>query len=165
MEKSNDFVDYIFARCKSDKAFRADLRRADNPAYEWKIWPIIMKYTGSLDSDDTRRIFALVGSAIGKSNQETDGNVGIGKAFRIVSGGSQDEFPLRFMRILSSEDVADVLAVLRPTFSYFDSEGVHLDFKRILSELLRFRFDSARTRVKAGWAADYLKISKDELNE
>ena len=172
MSRSDEFVDYLFKICSRDKGFRADLRRADNPAFEWRIWPVINRFAGSLESDDIRKAYAIIGSAIGKSGQSRNGNIGIGKAFRFISKGDAGKFPKgdagkfppRFMRLLSSNDLSDLLMVLRPVLSYISSEDIALDYKGLLKSILGFRYEESRNRIKACWAADYLNVEEDGNN-
>ena len=164
MSRSDEFVDYLFEICSRDKGFRADLRRADNPAFEWKIWPVINRFAGSLEPDDIRKAYAIIGSAIGKSGQSRNGNIGIGRAFRFISKGDAGKFPSRFMRLLSSNDLSDLLMVLRPVLSYISSEDIALDYKGLLKSILGFRYEESRNRIKACWAADYLNVEEDGNN-
>ena len=167
LARSDEYVDYLFRRCSEDKGFRADLRRADNPSFEWRVWPVIMSFAGKLDSDMVRRSYALIGSAIGKSRQASNGEIRIGKAFRVISKGKSEnkQFPPRLIRFLSCDDLLDLIAILRPTLSYMISEGIALDFKCLLKDLLAFRYEENRDRIKAAWAADYLGAEGDNDNE
>ncbi len=157
---SEAFVEYIFRVCSSDKGLRADLKRADNDSFEWKVWPIILKFNSTLDNDDVRRAYALIGSSIAKSGRDADGSAGIGKAFRVISNDPSDEFSPRFMRLLSSDSVSDLIDYLRPALSFIEAKGVQLDYSRLLDDILRFRFEDNRIRVKAAWASDYLLLSE-----
>ena len=86
MSQSNDFVSYVFSIIASDKGARADFRRADNDAYEWRIWPYLSRFIADLDEDVyRRRVYALIGSAIAKSRSDEDGQVPFGMAFRKLS--------------------------------------------------------------------------------
>ena len=165
MERLSDsFVDYVFERISKDKGFRADLRRADNKAYEANIWPVLNRFIGNLDDSSLRMAYAMVGAAIGKSGYKANGTVGLGRAFWMISGKeSGDDFSPRFMRILSSDNIDDLLQILRPSLSFILSAGINLDFKRLLSDLISYRYgDESRDRIRASWASDYLRREEAE---
>ena len=167
MSQSNDFVSYVFSIIASDKGARADFRRADNDAYEWRIWPYLSRFIADLDEDVyRRRVYALIGSAIAKSRSDEDGQVPFGMAFRKLSkdngGAGKDRFPPRLMRILSADGMEELIDISRPLLSYMCSEGIRLDFSRLLDDFLSFRFPVARQKVKARWAQEYLSVRDGE---
>ena len=165
MERSG-YIGYLFSRCSSDKGFRAAMRHADNKAFGHSLPPVLLlRYPEIMESEETELIYSLIGAAVGKSKNGKDGDIGLGKAFRIIWKGKADEYSPRFRRVLSSTDVKDLAMVLRPVLSHIGSEGIDLDFSRLLSELLSFRYKGAQDRIKDGWIDDYLGRKDGEGNE
>lgn len=163
--RSEDYVDYLFSKFAMDKKIRADFKRADEDSYEWKVWPVINQFT-NLEWSDSRRTFAFVGAAMAKSKQTTNGNEGLGAAFRRIAGvvGAEDFSP-RFMRLLSVSDLNELFLVLRPMMPHLLAESNGFDFKRLIRDLLHFKSNSDRIRTM--WASEYLnlRIQEDAADE
>lgn len=165
MPKADNFVENVFRLIATDKGIRADFRRADNESYEWRIWPFIRPFVEDLEKNwIERRTYALIASAIAKSGENHNGTVAFGKAFSMIEQGrgslSENKFPPRFMRILSSDSADELLDISRPLLSYISASGIKLDYAKLLEEFLLFRFPSKRQNVKARWAQQYLPESK-----
>ena len=171
MSDPTAFIDYIFKRIQVDKGFRAALRRADNPSFEWHISGLLRRFLGDeYFFDDIRHAYAIVAAAAARSSLKKNGSYGFGKAMHKAvgtkfSGKDKDKFPPRFSRILSSSSFGDLIKVLRPTLQLIDSKSVPLDYSRLLTDLMRFRSDFTRERVRIEWAADYSDCEFSEKNE
>lgn len=159
MSRTDDFVDYIFERIGYDKGFRAELRRADGSISEWKVWPLIQRFFGRVDNELERKTYVLIASAIAKSGQAKNGSVGLGTAMRLVSKEEKNEFPIRFQRILSSDNLDDLLRVMRSTLQFISSKGICMDYKSLLKQLLEYKFENSRERIRYAWASDYLNVT------
>ena len=165
MNNIESFVNYIFDRKENDSAFRATMKQSAIESLEWKSWSIIEKFIGNLSDKYKRESFILIGSAIAKCQNKSNGTTKLGKAMAIASKdkGNNEEFPPRFMRILSCSSIDELIDVLRPTLSFLNSKGIQLDYSDILSDIMNFRFEEdAKNKVKAKWASEFL--SKEELN-
>ena len=162
MGNPDAFIDYIFQRIKSDKGFRAEMRRANNPSVEWQAAGVLQHFLGDdFFVDDIRHAYALVASAAANSSLNKDGMYGFGLAMRRaadikLSEKENKQFHPRFSRILASDGLRDLLEILRPTLQLIGAKSIPLDYSRLLSDLLRFRDGSKRDRVRIEWAADYL---------
>lgn len=161
MKNSDAFLYYIEARIQTDKGFCADCKRADNEAFEWKLWPVINRFVDIRD-EDKRKSYALIASSLAKSNTKKIGSLSLGKAFKILNKAESQEFSPRFMRVLSADSVDELIEILRPSLGYISSENLCLDYKSILDQLLRFSVDAERVKVR--WASDYLNV-EDCVNE
>lgn len=162
--KSSDFVEYIFRIISNDKGVRALLRRADNETYEWRSWPLIYPMMKDLDNDIKRRSYLLVAAAIAKSGLSHDGNISLGRAFRLLPDGSDREFSPRFMRVLSAEAPGELLDILRPALTFMAGNGISLNYSSVLDDLVSFSFPGRRQNVKTRWAMQFLSSdsSKEE---
>ena len=157
-----DFVNYVFRRMNEDKGFRADLRRADNPQFEWRIWPLINQFAGGIDNDDKRSAYAIVASSIAKCGNKENGSFSLGQAMRIIASSEKNKLSLRFARLLSADDARELIILLRPTLSMITSKGIRLDYVRLLNDLLKYRFEASREQVRISWASDYFNWSDQE---
>ena len=166
--RETGFAEYVFSRKEKDSGFRACLKQASSDSLEWKSWAIIQRFVTDLSNESERKAFVLIGSSIAKSHAVRNGNVGLGKAFAIASrkAGYNDEFPPRFMRVLSCTSVSELIDVLRPSLSFLDSKMIPLDYGEILSDILRFRYgEEAIINVKARWTADFLSKEDTDVSE
>lgn len=160
--RSEDFVDYLFSLKGKDKGLMASFKRADNEAHEWKTWQVLGRFV-DLERDDERRAFALVGACIAKSKQSANGTVGLGRAFRIATGDDGGNYSPRFMRVLSAENLDELLVILRPSLTYLTDQCGILDFDGILVDILAFKY--RRDSIRGRWAKDYLANGEEVEGE
>ena len=158
------FVDYVFKLIAEDKGIRADLRRADNPSFEWKVWPVIQQFIkDDIGIKGKRRAYALVAAAIAKSGMNENGNIGLGRAFHILEeekgAVDPDNFPSRMARLLSCDSQEELEDVMRPVLSLMLSKGLRLDFKSLLDDLVYFNL--RKDEVRIGWAKDYIGSTEE----
>ena len=164
----NEFVDLVFERKRSDSSFRAIMKSAAVPSLEWKAWTVINRFVKNLDDTIEREAYALVGSSIAKSHFVSNGVNGIGKAIRIASKETDDKnvFPPRLLRLLSANSSEELIDIMRPLLSFLDSKGIALDYKKILEDILQFRYgEDARMKVKSRWASDYFSKGEDNVSK
>lgn len=166
MGRADAYVDYLFQRLADDKALRADFRRADNETFEYKIWPVLNSFV-DLERSGERKAYAIIGAAIAKSKMTSNGEMGLGSAFRSASqdtnsthGNKEEKFPPRFSRLLSAESLDEVNSVIRPMLTLLISKGARLDFKRLLKDLVDFQYSPDRVRVR--WAMDYMRSGGED---
>ena len=148
------FVTAILEQCTRDKGFAARLRRADNPDTEHYAYGILCAFGISLECDEERQPFALIGAALSRSKREHDGFLGLGKALRdCVDSEEQGEARLR--RVLSCRRQEEACRTLRPLLSLIQAKDVSLGYARLLEELLAFRFEESRRRICRRWAQEF----------
>ncbi len=157
------FVDYLFSLKGKDKGLVAYFKRADKEVSEWKIWQVLYRFGVDLQYDDERRAFALIGACIAKSKQNTNGSVGLGRAFHIATDKEDGNFSPRFMRVLSAENINELIVVLRPSLAYLTAKCGNLDFGGILYDILAFK--NNRDDVRKRWAENYLGDVEEDENE
>lgn len=158
-----DFVDYIFGSCNRDKEARAILRRADIESFEWRSWPIIYPFLKNLEDDSQRECFIIIASSIAKSGFSKNGNISLGNAYRLLADDrNKNEFSSRFLRLLATESLFELLDILRPSLAYISSKGILLDYVSTLDELLTFRFENRRHAIKLKWAHQYIGNKEKE---
>lgn len=165
MNNIESFVNYVFDRKENDSAFRAIMKQSVVESLEWKSWSTIEKFIDNLNDKYERDAFILIGSSIAKCQDKSNGSVSLGKAIAIASKDNENnkEFTPRFMRILSCSSIDELIDVLRPTLSFLNSKGIHLNYSDILSDILKFRFgEDSKNKIKAKWASEFL--SKEEPN-
>jgi CRISPR system Cascade subunit CasB len=162
--RASNFITFVIDRAKN-KGTAAALRRADNPATEYQSWEYLANFV-NLDKSWERLPFATIAAAAVKTKLVEDGNVGIGQAIAMYykESGAGDQAKAKLRRLLACDSVEEACRILRPIFSLIESKGsIKLNFARLLDELLRFHWDSQRTRIKSIWAQGfYNHASKEE---
>ncbi len=158
-EASMNFVNYIFKNKENDSAFRAAMKNAAKENLEWKAWPYIERFIGDITNKDKRHIYAIVGEAVAKSHRNSNGTLSFGRAMRTVENdeGGEDSYSPRMARILSYDDLDDLLDVFKQVLAFLDSRDVNLDYSSVLDDLLKAKFENNREQLKARWASDYLR--------
>lgn len=165
MKYSESFVSYIVDVCKRDKGIRADLRRADSDALEWKAWQYIHVFLEDLEKDEKKRnILVLIASSIASDTNPQNGNKKFGQAIRLIYPPPKEykQFPLRFARILSCDDIEELLLSMRPMIRLIASKGIKLDFAALMDDLLWFLQKEKQSDVKARWMQQYLTGEKED---
>lgn len=167
-ESALNYVNYVFRNRENDSAFRAAMKNATKENLEWKAWPYIEKFLHEdLKNDKKRHIYALVGEAVAKSGRKGNGALSFGRAMRVAesSNGKGDSYSLRMCRILSFDNLDDLLDVFRESLTFLDSRNVSLDYSAVLDDLLQARFENNYERIKARWASDYFRKADKEDSE
>ncbi len=160
------FVDYVIKRAqlKSDTAFQAVMRRADNPNQCSAAWEYLVPFC-DLTNNYQRICFALVGAAIAREKPEKDGTQGLGTALRQLCQGNADALERearRLRRLLACNSVLELIPVLRPTVQYIQSKGeTSISYLQLLKDLLCWDLDSGeRTKIK--WTQQYYRQTVPE---
>ena len=160
-EVSEKYVNYVFENKENDAAFRAAMKNATKDSLEWKAWPYIERFIGDINNKDKRHIYALVGEAIAKSRKSSNGTLSFGKAMRAVQndGGESGDtsYSPRMARVLSFDDLDDLLDTFKQILAFLDSRDIALDYVAVLDDLLQARFEDSHERLKARWASEYLR--------
>lgn len=146
------FVAATLSRCRSDTAFRAAMRRADNPRTAAFAWPHLVKWC-DIGREYERLPFALVAAAIARELPEHDGDKDIGQLFRSCCA-SQDDMEReqrRFRRLIGCDNAVELCEVLRPVLSYLQGKAPgRIGYAKVLSDILYFG-----EKVKLRWAANF----------
>ena len=168
-ERSEKFVDYIIQRIKNNKGDAAALRRADNPSTEYQAWEILAGFGVKLDSENERLPFATIAADIARVKPEFNGKTLIGQAIAKCydDGNQSDQAKAKLRRLLACDSTAEVCRILRPLLTLVESKtGLTLDYARLLNDLLWFRHDESRQKIKARWAQNfYVKQTEEAAND
>lgn len=162
-EQKETLVQRVFARLKSDSAFRAALKRADNPATEYQSWEYLADYGVHLDRDWERLTCATVFAAIAKSGRERDGSLGLGAALCAAYESKMESDPARskLRRIIACADVPELCSVLRPVLQFIAGKNVAVSYQSLLDDL---RYFGDGEKVKSKWAQQFYGTSADAGN-
>lgn len=152
--RSQRFVAAVLERCAQDKGFAARLRRADNPDTEHYAYGLLAAFGISLECDEERRPFALIGAALSRSAGDRDGSLGLGEALRRCVE-SEEQGGARLRRMLACRRQEEACRMLRPLLSLIAARQAPLSHARLLDDLQAFRFEEARRRVRLRWAQEY----------
>ncbi|MFZ5366982.1 MAG: type I-E CRISPR-associated protein Cse2/CasB [Spirochaetota bacterium] len=154
-DKPQRFVHGIIERCKTDKGFRAAMRRADNPSTEYQAWEILVSYGVSLEQDYERLAYATVGAALARSSPEKDGTYSLGEALARSGkdGKPGDGEKARLRRLLACSDSLELVDVLRPVLRLIESRSVPIKYEQLLWDILQF--SNKPEKVKIRWAETF----------
>jgi len=157
--KSEAFVKFTLEQCQKHKGgIAAELKRADNPATEYQCWEHLAVFHINLEKDYERLPYATIAAAIAKAKVDHNGSIGIGRAITLCyeDGNNSDPAKAKLRRLLACESVDEVCRILRPLFSLIDAKaGVTLNYTQLLTDLLKFHWDSQH--VKTRWAQDFYR--------
>ncbi len=165
MKQSEHFVNYIVDVCKRDKGIRADLRRADSNALQWKSWQYIHAFLEDLEKEEKKRnILVFIASSIAVDTNPQNGNKKLGQAIRLIYPPSKKdkEIPPRFARILSCDDIDELLLSIRPMIRMIASKGIQLDFVALMDDFVWFLQKEKQPSIKAKWMQQYLSAGKED---
>lgn len=163
------FVTYIIERIKIDKRMKAVLKRADNQATEYQCWEYLAAFI-NLEKDYERLPYATIAAAIAKAEVTHNGYLGIGKAIASCyydnGGNESDQAKTKLRRLLACDSVKEVCRILRPIFSLMRAKNVvGLNFAELLQDLLRFKWEDSRQRIKTCWAQNFYHRDFKETDE
>jgi CRISPR system Cascade subunit CasB len=157
--REEQFVGYLFEKMKTDKGFRAPLRRADNEATEYQSWEILSRWC-DIEKPWERKAFALIAASLARNAPEKDGEVFLGealdKAYTDASGNrgrDQAAAQARLRRVLACRDGEELGKILRSVLKLISSRGVLINHSKLLNELLWF--DRSGERIKVRWAQQF----------
>lgn len=163
-QQARRFVTAILERCREDKGFAARLRRADNPDTEHYAYGVLAGFGIDLENDGERRPYAVIAAGLGRSRRDQDGTLGLGEALRdCVEREDQGESRLR--RMLACRTTEELCRMLRPLLTFIAARDVPLCHARLLDDMLSFRFEEARRRVRLRWAQEYYGRSASDADD
>ena len=150
------FISHVISKMESDRAMRARLSRADNPATEYQSWEYLVPFGVDLERKPERRAFATVAAALARAKLKTDGTQGLGRAIASayadgpVKPQDNPQAKARLRRLLACASSEEACDILRPLLQLLASKGAAVCYARLLRDLLYF---SEQTR--AHWAKDF----------
>jgi CRISPR system Cascade subunit CasB len=144
------FIDYVIQKMEKDTAFRAALKKADNPDTEYMSFEYLIPWSSG--SDRNLKVFSTVAAAMARSKVGSDGTLSISSAIaKCYEEGNQAEpAKSRFRRLLACSSSEEVCVIIRPILSFISSKGVKISYEKLLNDLLYFS-----DRVKKDWAKDF----------
>lgn len=153
-EQRKSLVQNIFDRLQSDSAFRAALKRADNPATEYQSWEYLADYGVQLDNAYKRLPYTTVFAAMAKSSRLGDGSYGLGKALCASYDWDRESQPARskLRRILACNDAVELCTVLRSVLQFISSKAVPVCYQNLLNDLIYF---GDGEQIKSKWAQQF----------
>lgn len=162
-------IDDFIKRIKTDGAFRAAFKSADNADMEYKCWEYLALYGVDIESRKARRPYAAVLAAVARNKDiSSDGKQGLGDALlsALSASGFDSESPaarMRLRRILACADMEELCSVLRPVLNYISSKGADISYGRLLKEIIWFEKDAES--IKARWAGQFFSAKKDNQED
>lgn len=156
----------VFKRFATDTAFKAALKKADNPDTEYQSWEYLADYGINLEYENARLPYTTVLSAAARSSRNADGSVPLGRALLLSYKSDSENTAARskLRRIIACDSIDDVCSVLRPVLRFIGSKDIAVSYATLLRDLKYFSKDSERT--KARWAEQFFEKteSKEEDN-
>lgn len=159
-DHASAFVQGMVGLCMQSKGARAALRRSLSPEQESGSWIYLSPW---IDLTDTkkRKIHVLIAGMLASEKTVGAGLLSLGKALRLAvkdrkkNEGAKNQFPddPRFRRLLATDDIDDVLLVLRPIIQFIQSRCPgQLDYSSVLRDL-----EFYGERVRARWAQEFFR--------
>jgi CRISPR system Cascade subunit CasB len=162
-DQCTGFVQYIISRLENNRAMRARLSRADNPATKEQSWQYLVRFIPDFENNTGKlRIYALIAAALARAEPKEDGDSSLGRALALLKNdsakyvvGEDDEHPAlpRLRRLLACSTAVEACDVLRPLLKFITDKSLcRLSYAGLMRDLLDFDF-SERTRMR--WAQDF----------
>lgn len=155
--KEQWYVNSIIERIKTDFAMAAALKRADNPATEYRAWEYLADYRVDLEKPWERIPYSTISAALARAKPEKDGALSLGEA--IAKSGKDgipsDQERSRLRRILACDTSIEVCAILRHLLSLIESRGIRISYGKLLNELVWF--DANPQKIKTRWAQSFFR--------
>lgn len=151
--RGESFATHVIQRLLLDSAYGAALRRADNPATEYRAWEHLIHWC-DLEKSWERIPFATIVAALARAKPKQDGHLGVGRAVAACydKGADSDAAKARLRRILACHSVEEVCRVLRGILRLIQSRAVPICYGHLLDELLYFG-----EKQKVRWATDFFQ--------
>lgn len=156
------YVNSVIERIKKDTAMAAALKRADNPASEYKSWEYLADYKVDLEKARERIPYITVSAALARAKPDSDGKLLLGEA---IARCGKDPMPgdqerARLRRLLACDSSEEVCAVLRHLLGFIAARDVRISYGKLLSDLVWFDKDPQKTRAR--WAQSFFrKVGED----
>jgi CRISPR system Cascade subunit CasB len=159
--KQEWYVHAVIERIKKDSAMAAALKRADNPATEFKAWEYLADYKVDLEKARERIPYVTISAALARAKPDKDGFLTLGQAIaqsgRDGTPGDQERARLR--RLLACDTTEEVCSILRHLLSLFASRNLKIAYGKLLNELVWFEKDPQKT--KARWAQSFFRTPEE----
>lgn len=157
MENCNPkgFIQYCLKKITTDKpdtAWRAAMRRADNPVTAPGAWQYLIPFC-RLSNKKERLAFSLVGSAIAREMPRENGKYNIGQALKFCTKNKETENSelARLRRLLACSDAMELIEVLRPVIKYIQSKNVSLNYEKLIWDILTWNNENTPIRWATGF--------------
>lgn len=164
------FVLFVINAIEKDKGIRAAFRNADNPATGDQVWEYLARFNISLHNPKEYLPYTTIGAAIAKGKIKMNGSKKIGQVLAACyeESSNSEQAKARFRRLVACESVEEVCQILKRLLNLIRSNSKlanDLNFTQLLKDLLNFRWDEARQKVKSRWAQDffYVESEKEEV--
>lgn len=158
ISREESVVQRIVQRCnqKSETAFVAALKRADNPNMEYQAWEYLAQYRVNLEHEWERLPYVTVLAAVAKAKPTMDGFMELGQAIAACyeDGRTSDQAKGKLRRVLACDSTEELCVVLRPLLALIQSKGVRISYGKLLCDLVRFHNEWAE-KIKARWAQGF----------
>jgi CRISPR type I-E-associated protein CasB/Cse2 len=149
-------------RIRNDKGKMAALRRGLSPSTVMNAWPVVADLGGEIGQPVFVTLAALYATHPESSTDQSFGET----CRRIGSQGSDkplDSHVHRFRRLLSSENVDDLLGQLRAWVRLASSKGVGINYEGLMFDLLLWNKYADDIRVR--WARAFWQPAVSEKTE
>lgn len=142
-----------------DKGAIARLKRADNPDLAPRAWDILFKLG---IPDAYFDIALLVGAAMCRQGEASDGNASLGQALASCND-DREQGSIRLRRITQCHDGGELRAVLRNTLKFIASRAKHrLCYARLFNDLVKFEREEFQMDVKKRWTQDFWNLTEED---
>ncbi len=159
--KQEWYVRAVIDRIKKDTAMAAALKKADNPATEFKAWEYLADYKVDLEKPRERIPYVTISAALARAKPDKDGLLSVGQA--IARSGKDgvpgDQERARLRRLLACDTTEEVCSILRHLLSLLSSRDIKISYGKLLNELVWFEKDPQKTKAK--WAQSFFRKEED----
>ncbi len=151
----------VFKRKETDSAFRAALKKANNPDTAYMSWEYLADYGIQIQYESSRIPYEIVLSAIAGSEANDNGNMRLGQAIALCYDDGKESAPAKskLRRILACDSLIELCSVLKPQLRFIYSKGISIDYSILLKELRWFEKNSEQ--IKATWAQSFFGTVTD----
>lgn len=157
-----DMINSVFNRLKTDSAFRAALKRADNPDTEYQCWEYLADYHVNLEYKERRLPYTTVFASIARSGRECDGKLELGSALCASYDYDRESHPARskLRRIVACTSVEELCFVLRPILQFIAGKNIGVSYSSLLQDLNWF--EKNPEKVLSKWAQQFYGTTEKE---
>lgn len=158
-------ISVILSRCLQDSAFRAALKKADNPDTEYQSWEYLASYGVNLEFAERRCPYTTVFSAAARSGRSNDGHLKFGIALLRAYENDRESVPAksRLRRVLSCNTTEELCLIMRPVLKFIASKEIPISYGLLLRDLKYFGVHPDKT--KASWAQQFFGMDPNENQE
>lgn len=162
LTQAERFVNYVIKQIPNDKGFTARLKRADNPACEFYSWELLAAFKIDLENPWERLPYCTIAAALARAKPSADGTLSLGLALAACfpKGNQAESARARLRRLLSSNSVEDLCAILRSSLALMSSREITPAYGKLLNQILWYR-GTSREQVRAQWAMSFFSHSAE----